>query len=136
MYFEPMLPSENPAENVKVELDVNKLLDIIEYGESGRVELESPPWDRKPRTTFTKNVVDGVRMFFMFNSLINSAVVTPKSAEDDVRFFVENFFKKVMGGDGNRKEDIDQKADEEKLPENMENKEFITGQAIRVSKNL
>lgn len=133
MYFEPMPPTEVPAEDVKIELDVDKLLDIIEYEESDRVELESPPWDRKPRTTFANNVVGGTKMFFMFNSFMNSAVSIPESAEDDAKFFVENFFEIAMGGGEDREEDFeDQEFDEEKLPENWEDKEFITGQVIRV----
>ena len=110
-----MPSSEVPAESVKVELDVNKLLDIIEYEESGRIELESPPWDRQPRVNFVKGAVDGVKMFFMFKSLMNSAVVTPNSAEDDAEFFVRSFFDVVMGDEEQnqeRKEEIDKELED------------------------
>ena len=107
-----MPPPENPAEDVKVELDVEKLLDIVEYEEQGRVELESPPWDRQPRVGFVKGAIGGVRMFFMFRSLINSVVVTPESAEKDVLFFVRNFFEVVMG-DGNHGSEDGEDFDEE-----------------------
>ncbi len=101
IYFEPMPAAENPAENVKVEIDVNKLLDIIEYQESGRIELESPPWDRQPRTTFVKGAVDGVKMYFMFNSLMDSTVFAPSDSENSAEIFVDTFFKVVMGdGEG------------------------------------
>lgn len=126
IYFEPMLPSETPKEDVKVELDVNKLLDIVEYEESGRIELESPPWDQKPRVGFVKNAVDGVRMFFMFRSLINSAVVTPQSAENDILFFfVRNFFEVVMGGEEDHEQEDIEELDKalEKFPEFQEQQE-------------
>jgi hypothetical protein len=61
--------------------------------------------DRQPRTGFVKGAVDGVRMFFMFRSLMNSAVVTPDFAENDARFFVRNLFEIIMGEDDNRNEE-------------------------------
>ena len=132
MYFEPMPPSENPAEDVRIEFDVDKLLDIIEYEESGRIELESPPWDRKPSVGFVKNVVNGVRMFFMFRDLMNSAVVHPDSAKNDVQSFVRNFFEIAMGGGGDHEDREDfEEFDEENLPEGWEDKEFLTGEVIR-----
>ncbi len=120
MYFEPMLPSEIPAEDVRIEFDVNKLLDIIEYEEKGRIELESPPWDKRPRTGFVKSVTDGARMFFMFTSLMNSAQANPESAEGDAKFFVRNFFEIVMEEDNKNKEGPEQEFDEENLPEGWE----------------
>ncbi len=98
IYFEPMPPSENPSQDVLVEFDIEKLLDIIEYSESGRLELESPPWDRKPRTTFIESAVDGVKMYFMFKDMLGSAVTTPESAEKHAAFFTRMFFETVMGG--------------------------------------
>ena len=129
MYFEPMLPSEIPAEDVRIEFDVDKLLDIIEYGESGRIELESPPWDRKPRISFVKNAVNGVRMFFMFRSLMNSAVVYPDSARNDAQFFVESFLGIAMRDDHEDREDFEE-FDEEKLPGEWEDKELLTGEVV------
>ena len=120
IYFEPMPPSEIPAEDVKVELDINKLLDIIEYSETGRVELESPPWDRQPRVGTIKNVIDSARMFFMFRSLMNSAVVTPQSAKEDSLFFVRNFFEVVMGDENRGSENRDNE-EEKNFDETIEN---------------
>ena len=120
IYFEPMPPAENPKENVKVELDINKLLDIIEYEESGRIELESPPWDRQPRTTFVKGAIDGVRMYMMFMSLMNSLESAPSSAESDAKFFVRYFFEAVMG-DGDKHEISEE--EREKIAEELKKQE-------------
>ncbi|MEK6917684.1 MAG: hypothetical protein AABW51_01935 [Nanoarchaeota archaeon] len=155
IYFEPMPPEQNPGENIKVELDVNKLLDIIEYEESGRVELQSPPWDKKRETELVKGVVDGVKMYFMFNSLMNSIVVTPEDAKGSGKFFAKQFFEKVMGGGGEQdkgkegpggcqseeectkycedpknQEECSKFMDENEKPESWENKASLTGQAI------
>ncbi len=160
IYFEPMPPSEIPAENVKAELDVNKLLDIIEYEESGRVELESPPWDKKPREgNFVKRATDGARIYFMFRGLMNSLIVTPESAKADALSFVRNFFEVVMRGDKQEREGREgpggcqnekecreycenpdnreecmrfrEFRDSQEFPESFEDKEFLTGEAIR-----
>lgn len=127
IYFEPMLPSEIPAEDVRIEFDVNKLLDIIEYEETGRIELESPPWDKQPRTGTIKNIKDGVTMFYMFMSLMNSAQSNPSSAEGDAKFFVRNFFQVILGNDEEHREEQfgeegqeGQEFDEENIPESWE----------------
>jgi len=117
IYFEPMLPSEIPAEDVRIELDVNKLLDIIEYEETGRIELESPPWDKRPRTGIVKGVKDNVKMFFMFMSFMNSAQSNPESAEGDAKFFVRTFFEVIMGDGQESREGPKQGFDEENVPE-------------------
>ncbi|MBS3098903.1 hypothetical protein J4462_01690 [Candidatus Pacearchaeota archaeon] len=155
IYFEPMPSDENPAENVKIELDSEKLLDIIEFQESDRVELESPPWDKQPRTGAVKGVVDGVQMYFKFRSLMNSAKVTPKDAEDNAIFFTRAFFEKVMGGEREEgpdmegpggcqneeeceeycsqpenREECSQFRDREEFPDS-ENREFLTGEVVR-----
>ncbi|MBI5803718.1 hypothetical protein HY450_00575 [Candidatus Pacearchaeota archaeon] len=159
MYFEPMPPAGNPGENVKVELDVDKLLNIVSE-EQRRVELESPPWDRKPREgNFVKRTTDGVKMYIMFRSLMNSAVVTPENAESHAKFFTRQFFERVMGdgeheneegreGPGgckneeecreycenpdNRKECSQFRDDfEEDTPSGWEDKESLTGEVVR-----
>ncbi|MEK6945446.1 MAG: hypothetical protein AABW63_01500 [Nanoarchaeota archaeon] len=155
IYFEPMPPEQNPAENVKVELDVNKLLDIIEFEESGRVELQSPPWDRRQETGLVKGVVDGAKMYFMFSSLMNSIKVTPEGAKNSGKFFAKQFFEKVMGGgekkdegregpggcqseeecteyceDSKNAEECKQFMDENEQPESWENKASLTGKMI------
>ena len=129
MYFEPMPYSEVLGEDVKIELDANKLFDIIEYGESGRIELESPPWDKRPRVGLVKNVVDGAKMYFMFRSLMGSSIATPSSAKEEALFFVRSFFDVVMGDGENREGEDDF---DEGPPEEWEDKEALTGEVVRV----
>jgi len=100
IYFEPMLPSDNPAEDVRIELDVEKMLDIVEFMESGHVELESPPWSPKRRIGTVEGFTDGVQIFFKFRSLMNSARVFPESAEPAGKFFMRDFFSIIMGDEG------------------------------------
>ena len=61
MYFESMPVSELPTNYVTASLDVNKLIDIIEFSEKGRVELQSPPWANRPKEEFVKNVENSFR---------------------------------------------------------------------------
>ncbi|MEK6855335.1 MAG: hypothetical protein AABX73_03890 [Nanoarchaeota archaeon] len=158
MYAEPMPPAENPAENVKAELDVEKLLEIVEFEESGRIELQSPPWDKKRETGFVKGAVDGARMYFMFRSLMSSIISTPEDAESYAKFFTREFFDRVMG-DGKHEEgfkgeegpggcqseeeckeycenpengdECKQFRDDSELPESWEDKGSLTGEIIR-----
>ena len=138
IYFEPMLPSELPASDyVKVEYDVEKLLDIIEYGENNRgAELNSPPWDPQPRKGIVKGAVDGVKMYFMFRTMLNSATVTPSSAESGAKDFTRLFFEIALGGgNGENRGPGDGEGDMEENQEG-DNQEFeerdpITGQVIQ-----
>ena len=130
IYFEPMPYSEVPAEDVKVEIDIEKLLDIIEYSESGRVELQSPPWDKQPPTGMVKGVIDGVKMYFMFKSMLNSAVTTPESAEPFAKQFTRLFFETIMGGDENREKDSEFDEENQEEDEDIEQRDPITGNII------
>ena len=130
IYFEPMLPSELPEKDVVIELDVEKFMDIIEYEKSGTLELESPPWDKKPRVSFVKGVTDNVKMYLMFRSLMSSAVVSPEDAEPSAKFFTRIFFERVMG-DGEHPPD-EEKPGEEIDEDVWEDKESLTGQAIKI----
>ncbi|MEK6915319.1 MAG: hypothetical protein AABW89_02140 [Nanoarchaeota archaeon] len=130
--FEPMLPSENPAEDVRIEFDIEQLLDIVEYGESGRVELESPSWDPKPRTGAVENVVDGVKMYFMFRELMSSAITTPEEAEGLAIRFTRAFFEVVMGGDEDRQGEMQDEDNENQEQEGFEQRDPLTGNIISV----
>ncbi len=128
MYFKPMLYSEVPAEDVKVELDIDKLLAIVEYEERDRVRLESPPWDKKSEFGLVEKVVDSVEMYFMFKDLLNSAVVSPPSAESDAKHFTRRFFEFAMGdGDKEGGEMEGEGFDDE---EKVEQRDLVTGEVI------
>jgi hypothetical protein len=103
MYFEPMPVSQLPADYVGAQLDVNKLIEIIEFEEKGKVELQSPPWDQRPREEFVKGVVDNVRMYFKFNSFMNTLKVSESKVNSESKFFVQKFFDLLMKGDNQDK---------------------------------
>ena len=124
--FEPMLYSETISEDVKIEFDVEKLLDIIEYGESDRVELQSPPWDKQQEVGFVNGAIDGVKMYFMFRELLNSGITSKESAEDHATFFTRIFFEVVMG-DQDRQDEENQ---DDSNMENFEQRDSITGEII------
>jgi hypothetical protein len=130
----PMLPEELPSKDVVVEIDFEKIYELIYSQEKdmGGEMIESPPWDRKktPPIQKIKETVNGIKMYFKVRGIVNSAKITPAESEKDVK----NLFKKfmpMMRGE-NEKEDItDEKIrseDEEK--DVWESKEVITGQAI------
>ena len=100
--MEPMLPEEMPPTDVQVEVDFDKIYDMIKSEEKdmGGERIESPPWDhKKPKTVQkVKDVVNGVKMWFKMRSLMNSAKVEPKSAKGDVKSLFKSFFSR-MGED-------------------------------------
>ena len=117
VYFEPMLPEETPAADVSIALDAEKLLDIIEFGEKGHVEKQSPPWDQQPPVGFVENVVDGAQMYLKFRALMGSMQVTPEFAENDAKMFMREFFDLVMGDDKGRGEPEGKEQGEEEFSE-------------------
>ncbi|MFH1290326.1 MAG: hypothetical protein ABIH92_02865 [Nanoarchaeota archaeon] len=125
----PMLYSEVPEEDARAELDFEKLYDIIEAEEKMRgAELESPPWDIKPRKGAIKGVTDGVKMWWKGRALFNSVKYYPDSAEGDMKVFLREFFEGMMGGSGDDK-DMNE-GDFEEGEEPWEEKGVITGEVI------
>ena len=123
LYFEPMPYSDVPAEDVKIEFDIEELLNIVEYGDKGRIELQSPPWDKRNEVGFVDGIVDGVRMYFMFRDMLNSATTTPESAEDQATYFTKLFFEVVMG-DGDKERNQLEEQEENKDNNGIEQKDF------------
>jgi len=116
MDVEPM-PYENvPEEDVRVVLEFDKIYDIIHTSEKEMkgAELESPPWDRKPRMVGgVKKVVNGIKMWMKMNSLISSAEIYPASAKGDVKDMFKMFFDLSEGeGDGKDMEDMEKRLKE------------------------
>ena len=100
--FEPMLPYEVPEKDVTIELDFEKIYELILSTEKDMrgEELESPPWDERARTGGIKQITNGIKMYFKIRELINSAVVSPPEAEKDIKDISKLFFKmlrKSMG---------------------------------------
>jgi len=99
--IEPMLPEEVPAEDVRVEIDFEKIYDLIYTAEEmNGAQLESPPWDRKSRTGMIKGVTNKVKMYFKMRSVMKSMKFYPAESEDDMEFLVEFFIDSMGGGPG------------------------------------
>ena len=113
--MKPMLPEELPAQDIKVQLDFDKLYELINFEEENMrgAELESPPWDRQPRHGTKKGLTDGINMYFKVRSLINSIEVTPKDAKGDAKNIMMSFMK-MMGDKEDNREDFKEDKDENK----------------------
>ncbi|MCK5410064.1 MAG: hypothetical protein KAJ30_07350, partial [Candidatus Heimdallarchaeota archaeon] len=134
--FEPMLPSEVPEKDVTIELDFEKIYELILSTEKDMrgEELESPPWDERARTGGIKQITNGIKMYFKIRELINSAVVSPPEAEKDIKDISKLFFKilrKSMGDRGPEMEGEGEGEEFEKLEEEIFEKRSVTGEIIR-----
>ena len=159
---EPMLPEEMPELDARVELDFEKLYDIIYISEKEimGIEVESPPWDRKPRKLGDriKGAVSGAKMWLKMRSLMNSAEYYPASSEKEMKMFLKDFFGGMMGGPDGPPGDEDEQegpggctTEEEckeycenpenkeecmqfsdKTPEGWEDRKVMTGEVVRV----
>ncbi len=135
--MKPMLPEEVPAEDVKIKVDFDLIYDMI-YSQEKEIageRTESPPWDKKIQPMQkVKDVVSGVKMYLKVRSIMNSAKVTPESAEDDVKSLTKTFFNmmKKAGQVENieRENTIDENAKEIEN-EVLEPKEEITGEIVK-----
>lgn len=133
MKVEPMLPSDNPAEDVRIELDFSILYEIIQETEKGmRSErLESPPWDRRIQPIQKiKEFISGAKMYFKMNDLLNSAKYYPEDSEKDVKTILEFFFKSMFGSDEEKSNDGNE---EQESKEFSAENEGISGKAIWIS---
>ena len=125
--IEPMLPEEIPEKDITIEIDFDKVYDLIYASEKEMrgEELESPPWDKKPRQGKVNEIYNGVKMYFKVRSLINDAKIYPETEEKAVRGIIKDFFSMMMkkGMEGQPEE-----LEEENSP--FENKEALTGEII------
>ncbi len=92
-------------------------------------DLESPPWDNKPRHGAIKGFMNGIKMYFKVRSLINSIEVTPESAEDDVKDIMKSFLK-TMGDKEDRGGGREMEGKEEEGKEDQQQDSSITGEVI------
>ena len=132
--MEPMLVEEVPEEDVRIELDFEKIYDMIYVMEKEMrgAEIESPPWDRRARPLQKiKEITNGIKMYFKVNAIINSAKVYPEEAKKDVKTLFKTFFSMMMkkGMEGEDREDFEDE-DKKEEKEVWESKEKITGEAI------
>ena len=130
MKMEPMLPEEVPAEDVRIEIDFEKIYDMIYFMEKemNGAMIETPPWDRKPfGGQGIKGIIDGVRMWFMMQDIINSAKVYPESAAGDVKDLFKKFFNIMSKEKKGREMEEEEKFEDKGI---LESKEKITGEVI------
>ncbi len=134
MKIKPMLPEEVPEEDVKIEIEFQKLYDIIymKEREMRGERTESPPWDKKAQPVQKiKEVVKGVQMYFKARDMLNSAKVYPETSEKDARTLMKSFFSMMgskKGGQEIEPEMKDEDTGEEKGV--WDDKEKITGEVI------
>ncbi len=137
--MKPMLPEEASEEDVRVKINFDLVYEMIETSEKEMrgVEIQSPPWDEKPRNVgVIKEVTNGVKMFFKIRKIINSAEYYPESAKKDAEKLFTSFFKMMisMGSDdekrGNEGDLSEDKIDEENN-EPWKEKESVTGESVR-----
>ncbi len=106
MELEPMPYSEVPSEDFRIEIDFDKVYDMIltTEKEMQAERLESPPWDQKKVKPVqkVKEIKDGVQIYFKMRSIINSANVYPENAESDAKDLFKLFFKMMQQGDDRR----------------------------------
>jgi len=123
----PMLPEETQEEDVKIEIDFDKIYDMIQTMEKEMrgEEIESPPWEGQRIRPVKKidEIKDGITMYFKIRSIINSAEITPKSAEKDVMDLFSTFFKMAVSGDKGDKRGPQSEEEMERMSEKgFENK--------------
>ncbi|MFH1237895.1 MAG: hypothetical protein V1491_00450 [archaeon] len=131
--MKPMLPEESDAEDVRIEIDFNKVYELIDMEEKEMrgAEVESPPWDKRPRKVgVVKNFVNGIKMYFKVRDIINSANVYPESAEKDAKDLFKTFFQMMTSGDkGDDKDGMEE--DGREMGENpWEDKAVVTGEVV------
>ena len=136
MKVKPMLPEEVPQEDVRIEIEFQKLYDIIHMQEKemGGQRIESPPWDRKAQPVQKiKDMVNGVKMYFMARDMLNSAKISPETNEKDARALMKSFFSMMMKSEknSNNNPEIEKEMQDEMNNENLgEEKNSIAGNVI------
>jgi hypothetical protein len=131
MKMEPMLPEEVPAKDITVKMDFKKLYDLINFEEREMrgADLESPPWDYRPRHGRIKGFTNGIKMYFKVRSLINSAEVIPESVEEDVKDIMKSLLK-MMGDKEDRREEGMGAENKENKEEGSQENSGMTGKVI------
>jgi len=128
--MKPMPPEQVPEEDIKIEIDFEKIYSLISMQEKEMrgEEIESPPWDKKQRRGF-REIKNNAQMYFKILNIVNSAKVYPEEAKEDVKSLFNLFIKMSMQGDredrNNNKErfeegeDLNQIKDENFEEENL-----------------
>ena len=133
MEIKPMLPEEVPSQDITVKMEFAKLYDLINFEEKEMrgAELESPPWDKKPRHGKIKGMTNGIKSYLKVRSLMNSAEVTPDSVKGDVEKLMKAMLKGMGDYDDKKREEMERMEKEnENQEENPQENQGMTGKAI------
>ena len=135
--MKPMLLEEMPEQDVNIEIDFEKVYELISESEKemGGERIESPPWDKKfSPMGKVKEIKNGVEMYFKVKGIINSATITPESSEKDAKKLINEFFSMMMkeGMNGDKQEDNQGQEGQGKGDNNNNNKDNkgLTGNVI------
>lgn len=133
---EPMPIEEIPEKDIEIEMDFEKLYEIIYTSEKEMrgEQLESPPWDRQVRPVAkVKEVINGAKMYLKARSMMNSAKISPEGSEKDVKALMKQFFSMAMKGGADNGEQMNEEGTEKDIGEEKdvwEEKGKITGEII------
>ena len=133
MEMKPMLPTNVPEEDVRIEMDFNALYDLIYTSEKemGGDRIEVPYWDKQTRPTkVVKEVTNGIKMFFKVRSMVNNAEVTPSDAKSDIDKLFKAFVFGMMRQGGDEPGGEGPGKTEELEEELFGSKEVLTGEVI------
>ncbi len=133
MKVKPMLPEEVPQEDIRVDIEFQKIYDIIYMQEkemSGQ-RIESPPWDRKAQPMQKiKDSVNGVKMYFKARDMLNSAKISPETSEKDAKALMKSFFSMMMKAEKGSKPEMEKEMQDEMNNEDFGEEKEITGNII------
>ena len=133
MKVKPMLPEEVPQEDVRIDIEFQKLYDIIymQEKEMGGQRIENPPWDRKSQPVQKiKDAVNGVKMYFKVRDMLNSAKIYPETSEKDARALMKSFFSMMMKSEKDGNPEMKKEMQNEMNSENPNGEKEITGNII------
>ena len=127
----PILQEKMPKENIKVEVDFDKFYSMMEGIQKDVKDdrTERPPWDKSsgPAEGFN-NVKNGVKVWLKVQGVINSAKVTPASAESDIKGLIKTFMWEGFKHAGDENQPDDELLEEQASEDNLA---AISGQVIR-----
>ena len=135
--MKPMLPEEVPAEDIKAEIDFEKIYEMIYFSEKEMrgAYTESPPWAKKSNPVGkVKEITNGIKMYFKVRSIMNSAKVIPEESKSDVKSLFKSFFSMMQKAEQEmpKEGEMQDKSQAENVKEDvLGSKEEITGEIVR-----
>jgi len=135
--IEPMPPEEVPQEDVRIEIEFQKIYDMIHMEEKDMKgqRTESPPWDKKAQPIQKiKETVNNVKMFFKVRDMLNSAKVYPEAKEKEARSLMKLFFNMMMKSEKDNNQEMNKEGENNQESEDkkilQDEKNSLTGNVI------